>query len=181
MGTGWIRGGEDWLVSYSFVIYLKKPHNRAGTQEFRQSAPRTSGSQMLRVWLAVQQAVPGPLRPPCLAVPGTPFFRSGTRNTISSGQLCPSQPLEAHLSAVHCLCCPSPTSWARPRQPSPSRASEEGRRSVPGRLPSRVFPAAPSRPAAGQPSLFLFPIATEAQLPALPVPAPWPASSTPTS
>lgn len=133
MGTGWIRGGEDWLVFYSFVIYLKKPHNRAGTQESRQSASRTSGSQMLRVWLAVQRAVSGPLRPPCLAVPGTPFFRSGTRNSISSGQLCPSQPLEAHLSTVHWLCCPSPTSWACPLQPSLSRASEEGRRSVPGR------------------------------------------------
>lgn len=49
-GSGWLREGEGWLGSDSFVVNLKKSHNKAGT--WKSSLPAgSSGFQMLG-WLA---------------------------------------------------------------------------------------------------------------------------------
>lgn len=105
------------------------------------------------------------------------WHRSGcgsALNSISSSKFCPSWPREAYLRIVHWLCCPCPTSLARPCSPPlPFRLPKKGGGPVPAPLPSRAFPAAPSHSASGQPSLFLFPIATgAASAPSAPCPRP---------
>ena len=99
----------------------------------------------------------GCLHSPCLPFTGPSTLRSGTQLDPA-----PALPLfrvssallsEAHLGTVHWLCGPFPPSGPL----LPARLPKKGGGPVPALLPSRAFPAAPSRPASGRPSLFLFP------------------------
>lgn len=97
------------------------------------------------------------------------------------GQPCPSWALRDHQRVVPWLCCPFPTSWAWPvsSSSSPVRLPEKGGGPVPALLPSRAFPATPSRPASGSQACSSSRLRQPPQLPALPVPAPRPAAPLP--
>lgn len=123
----------------------------------------------------------GSPHPPSLTVPSPSIFSDLARHSSVWNSICsrvrfaPAGLPSAHLRTVSWLHHPFPTSW-----PSlacvllSNQARGEGRR--PGFRP--CCPHVLSRPplppyVVGQPSLFLFPIATEAAwAPALPVPAP---------
>lgn len=123
----------------------------------------------------------GSPHPPSLTVPSPSIFSDLARHSSVWNSICsrvrfaPAGLPSAHLRTVSWLHHPFPTSW-----PSlacvllSNQAQGEGRR--PGFRP--CCPHVLSRPplppyVVGQPSLFLFPIATEAAwAPALPVPAP---------
>ena len=119
----------------------------------------------------------GSPHPPSLTLPSPSiFFRSGRTQLclelyLFPGPLCPSRapecPSEDHPLAPPPLSHQPAQPGLRPPLQSGLRRREEA--PVPAPLPSRAFPAAPP----ALPSLFLFPIATEAAwAPALPVPAP---------
>lgn len=84
--------GEDWLVCYSFAIYLKKLHNRAETQKSRESAiqdfrfPDTAPR-----WLSLGLCplLFGSPRPPIFQI-WHPSGHSSVSNSIASCQFCPS-------------------------------------------------------------------------------------------
>lgn len=75
------REGEDWLACYYFVIYLKKSHNRAGTQESKQSAVQDlwfpeAASGWLPLGLCILRAWQSQALHFSDLAPGTPFLRS---------------------------------------------------------------------------------------------------------
>lgn len=185
-GLGW--GEESWLP-YSFIAYLKSHTIGQEPTNPDRLPTRPSGSQMLRLagvpgspWLSARPMFvrPRPLHLSDLA-PGWTLLCLKPR--CSLGSSAPAGLPEAHLRTVHWLCGPVPLAGPALPSSSPCQTSEEGRRPGSGPAALTCFPGRPLPPCVGQPSLFLFPVATDSrpQLPALPVPAPWPAHSTPTS
>lgn len=113
----------------------------------------------------------------------TPAGHGSALNPVCSRQLGPSCALEAHRRTIPWGCCPFPTGWALPTvllsQSGFRRREEAGFRPCCLHVLSRPPPPALHR--AAKPVPLPNCDSRRPQLPELPVPAPWPASSTPTS